>query len=55
MTIEDETGDTQIFIHPEVFALKHLALDGQIVLFHGTIAQENNATNHSDTKLVIDV
>ena len=41
ITIEDETGDTQIFVRPDVYERYHRALDGQVVVIDGEIERGN--------------
>ena len=41
VTIEDETGDTQIFVRPDVYEQYHRALDGQVVVIDGEIERWN--------------
>lgn len=41
ITIEDETGDTQIFVHPDVYERYHRGLDGQVVVVDGEIERWN--------------
>ena len=41
ITIEDETGDTQIFVRPDVYEQYHRALGGQVVVIDGEIERWN--------------
>ncbi|MDE2892857.1 MAG: DNA polymerase III subunit alpha [Chloroflexota bacterium] len=45
VTIEDETGDVQAFISPEVFARSRRALANQIILLTGRIDRWDGTTN----------
>ena len=45
VTIEDEEGDVQLIVWPQVFARRHRQLQSQVILARGTVSRWDGATS----------